>query len=113
MRFAGRPNLKSLADRGALRPSTTSRKIEDPYARRRTVYPRASVRSHIRNFTVRSSRPIHSQLKSSTVRLRRQRILNGRDTVLDAYCGMGTIGQYLARFCEKVVGIRIASVGYR
>ena len=31
--------------------------------------------------------------------------LNPRDTVLDAYCGMGTIGQYLARFCQKVVGI--------
>jgi 23S rRNA (uracil1939-C5)-methyltransferase len=28
-----------------------------------------------------------------------------RDTVLDAYCGMGTIGQYLARFCQRVVGI--------
>ena len=28
-----------------------------------------------------------------------------RDTVLDAYCGMGTIGQYLSRFCDKVVGI--------
>jgi 23S rRNA (uracil1939-C5)-methyltransferase len=28
-----------------------------------------------------------------------------KDTVLDAYCGMGTIGQYLARFCQKVVGI--------
>lgn len=31
--------------------------------------------------------------------------LSPRDTVLDAYCGMGTIGQYLARFCEKVVGV--------
>ena len=31
--------------------------------------------------------------------------LGSRDIVLDAYCGMGTIGQYLARFCEKVVGI--------
>jgi 23S rRNA (uracil1939-C5)-methyltransferase len=28
-----------------------------------------------------------------------------RDTVLDAYCGMGTIGQYLARFCQRVVGV--------
>ncbi len=27
------------------------------------------------------------------------------DTVLDAYCGMGTIGQYLARYAQKVVGI--------
>ncbi len=31
--------------------------------------------------------------------------LTQRDTVLDAYCGMGTIGQYVARFCEKVVGV--------
>ncbi len=31
--------------------------------------------------------------------------LSSRDTVLDAYCGMGTIGQYLARYCQKVVGI--------
>lgn len=31
--------------------------------------------------------------------------LSLRDTVLDVYCGMGTIGQYLARFCQKVVGI--------
>lgn len=31
--------------------------------------------------------------------------LTQRDTVLDAYCGMGTIGQYLARFCQKVVGL--------
>lgn len=31
--------------------------------------------------------------------------LSQRETVLDAYCGMGTIGQYLARFCQRVVGI--------
>ncbi|MDO8648540.1 MAG: 23S rRNA (uracil(1939)-C(5))-methyltransferase RlmD [Candidatus Peregrinibacteria bacterium] len=31
--------------------------------------------------------------------------LSQRDVLLDAYCGMGTIGQYLARFCERVVGI--------
>lgn len=31
--------------------------------------------------------------------------LSPKDVVLDAYCGMGTIGQYLSRFCEKVVGI--------
>src|SRR3989344_2940819 len=28
-----------------------------------------------------------------------------RDIILDAYCGMGTIGQYLARYCQKVIGI--------
>lgn len=31
--------------------------------------------------------------------------ISRKDIVLDAYCGMGTIGQYVARFCEKVVGI--------
>lgn len=31
--------------------------------------------------------------------------LSSRDTLLDVYCGMGTIGQYLARFCQRVVGV--------
>ena len=31
--------------------------------------------------------------------------LSQRDTLLDLYCGMGTIGQYLARYCQKVVGV--------
>lgn len=31
--------------------------------------------------------------------------LGGRETVLDCYCGLGSIGQYLSRFCEKVVGV--------
>ncbi len=31
--------------------------------------------------------------------------LGPRDIVLDAYCGMGTIGQYLSRFCNKIVGV--------
>lgn len=31
--------------------------------------------------------------------------LRGRETVLDCYCGIGTIGQYLARHAMKVVGV--------
>jgi 23S rRNA (uracil1939-C5)-methyltransferase len=31
--------------------------------------------------------------------------LSGREIVLDCYCGLGSIGQYLSRFSEKVVGI--------
>jgi len=31
--------------------------------------------------------------------------LSMKDVVLDAYCGMGTIGQYLSRYCDRVVGI--------
>jgi 23S rRNA (uracil1939-C5)-methyltransferase len=35
--------------------------------------------------------------------------LSGRDTVLDCYCGIGSIGQYLSRFAEKVVGVESSS----
>jgi 23S rRNA (uracil1939-C5)-methyltransferase len=31
--------------------------------------------------------------------------LSGRETILDCYCGLGSIGQYLSRFCDKVVGV--------
>ena len=31
--------------------------------------------------------------------------LSGREIVLDCYCGLGSIGQYLSRFSEKVVGV--------
>lgn len=31
--------------------------------------------------------------------------LRGRETVLDCYCGIGAIGQYLARHAEKVIGV--------
>ena len=31
--------------------------------------------------------------------------LSGKETVLDCYCGIGAIGQYLARSAKKVVGI--------
>jgi 23S rRNA (uracil1939-C5)-methyltransferase len=36
--------------------------------------------------------------------------LSGRETVLDCYCGLGSIGQYLARFCSKVVGVESSAV---
>lgn len=33
--------------------------------------------------------------------------LSGNETVWDIYCGIGTIGQYLAKDCKKLVGIEI------
>lgn len=33
--------------------------------------------------------------------------LNGRETVLDAYCGIGTIGMYVSRFVKQVIGVEI------
>lgn len=35
--------------------------------------------------------------------------LSSRETVLDCYCGIGAIGQYLSRFAQKVVGIESAT----
>jgi 23S rRNA (uracil1939-C5)-methyltransferase len=31
--------------------------------------------------------------------------LSGKETLLDCYCGIGAIGQYLSRFCRHVVGV--------
>ena len=33
--------------------------------------------------------------------------LSGRETVLDAYCGIGTIGMYVSQFVKQVVGVEI------
>lgn len=33
--------------------------------------------------------------------------LNDKETVLDTYCGVGTIGMYLAQDCKNVVGVEI------
>src|SRR5690606_2582447 len=33
--------------------------------------------------------------------------LTGRETVLDAYCGTGTIGIYCSRHAEQVIGIEL------
>jgi 23S rRNA (uracil1939-C5)-methyltransferase len=35
--------------------------------------------------------------------------LSHRETVLDCYCGIGAIGQYLSRFAQKVVGVESAA----
>lgn len=33
--------------------------------------------------------------------------LRGNETVLDAYCGIGTIGMYVSRFVKQVIGVEI------
>jgi 23S rRNA (uracil1939-C5)-methyltransferase len=34
-------------------------------------------------------------------------VLSGNETVIDAYCGIGTIALYLARHAKKVIGVEI------
>lgn len=33
--------------------------------------------------------------------------LKGNETIVDLYCGTGTIGLYLSRYCKKVIGVEI------
>lgn len=33
--------------------------------------------------------------------------LKGNETILDAYCGIGTIGMYASRFVKKVIGVEV------
>jgi 23S rRNA (uracil1939-C5)-methyltransferase len=39
--------------------------------------------------------------------------LNKEDTLIDLYCGTGTIGMYLARYCKNVIGIEIVPSAIR
>ena len=33
--------------------------------------------------------------------------MTGKETVLDAYCGIGTIGMYAAQFAKQVIGVEL------
>ena len=105
MRFAGRPNLKSLmiVEHFGLNDKPENPKIHtlvgEPFIRERLF----DLTFEISPFSFFQTNTLATEKLYSAIAQAAD--LNGRDTVLDAYCGMGTIGQYLARFCEKVVGI--------
>ncbi|HRH93008.1 MAG TPA: 23S rRNA (uracil(1939)-C(5))-methyltransferase RlmD [Candidatus Peribacteria bacterium] len=105
MRFAGRPNLKSLliVEHFGLNDKPEMPKIH-------TLVGEPSIRERLFDLTFDISPFSFFQTNTLATEKLYAAVasaadLSGRDTVLDAYCGMGTIGQYLARFCEKVVGI--------
>ncbi len=105
LKFAGRPQLKSLliVEHFGLNDKPEAPKIHtlvgDPWIHERLfdLTFRISPFSFFQTNTLATEK-LYSAVASATD-------LSPRDTILDAYCGMGTIGQYLARFCEKVVGI--------
>jgi 23S rRNA (uracil1939-C5)-methyltransferase len=105
MRFGGRPNLASLQIveyiGGADRPdgSKTHCLAGKPHITERLfdLSFEISPYSFFQTNTHATEKLYQSILDTSDIGM--------RDTILDAYCGMGTIGQYLSRFCEKVVGI--------
>jgi 23S rRNA (uracil1939-C5)-methyltransferase len=105
MRFGGRPGLASLM---VIESTGLNDKPENP-----KVYPLIGKETITeRLFDLEFDISPFSFFQTNTLGAEKlyQAIstaadLSPRDTVLDAYCGMGTIGQYLARYCQKVVGI--------
>ena len=105
MRFAGRPGLASLQ---VIESTGLNDKPEAPKAHVLVGKPTITERLFDLEFEISP----FSFFQTNTLGAEKlyQSILHAadlspQDTVLDAYCGMGTIGQYLARFCQKVVGI--------
>lgn len=105
LRFAGRPNLKSLliAEHFGLNDKPEEPKMHtlvgEPWITERLF----DLTFRISPFSFFQTNTLATEKLYSAIATAAD--LNPRDTVLDAYCGMGTIGQYLARYCEKVVGI--------
>jgi 23S rRNA (uracil1939-C5)-methyltransferase len=105
LRFAGRPNLKSLmiVEHFGLNDKPEEPKIHtlvgDPWIHERLF----DLTFRISPFSFLQSNTLAAEKLYAAIAAAAD--LSRTDTVLDAYCGMGTIGQYLARYCEKVVGI--------
>lgn len=105
MRFAGRPGLTSLM---VIESTGLNDKPEAPVVH--TLVGKPFIREQLfdLNFEIspfsffQTNTLAAEKLYQSIVQ---QADIGQKDVVLDAYCGMGTIGQYVARFCQKVVGI--------
>lgn len=105
MKFAGRPHLKSLmiVEHFGLNDKPEEPKIHtlvgDAFITERLF----DLSFQISPFSFFQTNTLATEKLYSAIGTAAD--LSGRDTVLDCYCGMGTIGQYLARYCEKVVGV--------
>ncbi len=105
MRFGGRPGLASLL---VIENTTQNDKPEQPVIHTLIGKPYITERLfdlefEISPFSFFQTNTLGAEKLYQAISVAAD--LNMRDTVLDAYCGMGTIGQYLSRFCQKVVGI--------
>lgn len=105
MRFAGRSGLKSLL---VIENMSLNDKPEEPKVHCLAGKPFITERLFDLTFEISP----FSFFQTNTLGAEKlyQAIVDGaeigqKDVVLDAYCGMGTIGQYVARFAQKVVGV--------
>ncbi len=105
MRFAGRPGLASLL---IIENLGMNERPEEPKIH--TLVGKETITERLFDLSFEISPFSFFQTNTLGAEKLYQAIAQGadlepRDVVLDAYCGMGTIGQYLSRFCEKVVGV--------
>lgn len=105
MRFGGRSGLASLL---VIEHSGINEKPEHPVVH--TLIGKPTITERLFDLSFEISPFSFFQTNTLATEKLYQAIVDGaqigsKDTVLDAYCGMGTIGQYVARFCERVVGI--------
>lgn len=105
MRFGGRPGLSSLL---VIENTSLNDKPENPPVH--TLIGKPYITERLFDLEFEISPFSFFQTNTFGAEKLYQAISVGadlslRDTVLDAYCGMGTIGQYLSRFCQRVVGI--------
>ncbi len=105
LRFGGRPNLKSLliVEHFGLNDKPEMPKIHSLIGEQFITERLFDLSFEISPFSFFQTNTLATEKLYAAIAEAAD--LSGRDIVLDAYCGMGTIGQYLARFCEKVVGI--------
>ncbi len=105
MRFAGRPGLESLMiiENTGLNDKPDA-PIIHPLVGKETITERLfDLEFDISPFSFFQTNTLGAEKLYQAISVAAD--LSQKDTVLDAYCGMGTIGQYLARYCQKVVGI--------
>jgi 23S rRNA (uracil1939-C5)-methyltransferase len=105
MRFAGRPGLASLLviENTGLNDKPEIPKIHTLLGKPTITERLFDLEFDISPFSFFQTNTLGAEKLYQAISMSAD--LTARDTVLDAYCGMGTIGQYLARFCQKVVGI--------
>jgi 23S rRNA (uracil-5-)-methyltransferase RumA len=105
MRFAGRPGLASLLviESTGLNDKPEMPKIHTLVGKEAITERLFDLEFEISPFSFFQTNTLGTEKLYQSILQAAD--LTSRDTVLDAYCGMGTIGQYLARFCQKVVGI--------
>lgn len=105
MRFGGRSGLASLL---VIENMGLNDKPEDPKVH--CLVGRPTITERLFDLTFEISPFSFFQTNTLGAEKLYQAIVDGaeisqKDVVLDAYCGMGTIGQYIARYCQKVVGV--------